>query len=175
MKFSRQWAMPNADTFSIPPIADFIARHLPHDAESVDPFARNSRLAKYRNDLNPETTAEFHMEAAEFLHQLATGARCTHALMDPPYSPRQISECYKMIGRKVGMVDTQSACLKRNVRNALMTCLTPEATVLSFGWNSVGMGLKRGFEITEILLVCHGGDHNDTLCLAERRLPSLVS
>lgn len=34
------------------------------------------------------------------------------------------------------------------------------------------MGKERGFEILEILLVCHGGAHNDTICLAERRIPA---
>jgi len=30
-----------------------------------------------------------------------------------------------------------------------------------------------GFEQTEIVLVCHGGNHNDTICVAERKLPVL--
>ncbi|MDE1882322.1 MAG: hypothetical protein KGI89_17440, partial [Euryarchaeota archaeon] len=34
---------------------------------------------------------------------------------------------------------------------------------------STGMGKKYGFQIEEILLVCHGSDHNDTICMAERR------
>ena len=35
----------------------------------------------------------------------------------------------------------------------------PGGIVLSFGWNSVGMGLNRGYELIEILLCCHGGAH----------------
>lgn len=31
------------------------------------------------------------------------------AIFDPPYSPRQISECYKSIGREVGMAGAQNA------------------------------------------------------------------
>lgn len=31
------------------------------------------------------------------------------------------------------------------------------------------MGRKHNFEILEILLVCHGGVHNDTICMAERK------
>jgi hypothetical protein len=45
--------------------------------------------------------------------------------------------------------------------------------VLSFGWNSAGMGKKYGFEQIEIMLVCHGAAHNDTICLAERRRQNL--
>ena len=42
--------------------------------------------------------------------------------------------------------------------------------VLSFGWNSGGIGKSLGFEIIEILLVAHGGAHNDTICTVERKL-----
>ena len=43
--------------------------------------------------------------------------------------------------------------------------------VLHFGWNTVGMG--KGWTIEEVLLVCHGSDHNDTICMAERKTPEL--
>ena len=71
------------------------------------------------------------------------------------------------------MKDTQSAVLYQRVRDALIEVLTDDAVVLSFGWNSVGMGVGRRFKQAEILLVCHGGAHNDTVCLAERRVPDL--
>ena len=41
---------------------------------------------------------------------------------------------------------------------------------LSFGWNTNGVGKKRGFEIIEILIVAHGGSKNDTLCTVERKI-----
>jgi hypothetical protein len=41
---------------------------------------------------------------------------------------------------------------------------------ISFGWNSNGMGKNRGFEIVEILLVSHGGHHNDTIVTVERKV-----
>lgn len=170
MKFSREWAMPSADTFSVPPIGDFVRRYLRDSKCSVDPFARNSRLATHRNDLNPNTQAESHLDAEEFLTKLANqGVRCDLAIFDPPYSPRQISECYKEAGITVGMKETQNAALYARMKAALLPVLTPDAFVLSFGWNSSGIGKKHGFEQIELLLVCHGGAHNDTICLAERR------
>lgn len=51
-----------------------------------------------------------------------------------------------------------------------MAILTKNATVISCGWNSAGMGIGRGFEIVEILLVCHGAAHNDTIVVVERRI-----
>ncbi|MBK6414005.1 hypothetical protein [Sphingopyxis sp.] len=171
MRFSRAWAMPNADTFSVKPIGNFVRRYLIESSFSVDPFARNKRWATYTNDLNPETEAEHHMDAVSFLEMLENqvGGLIDLVILDPPYSPRQISECYKAAGKTVGMKDTQSALLYKAVRDACMPLLSANAVVLSFGWNSVGMGKSRGFVQEEILLVCHGGAHNDTICLAERR------
>lgn len=171
MIFSREWAMPNADTFSVKPIGEFVRRYLAASAISVDPFSRNLRWATHTNDLNPDTLAEHHIDAEDFLLLLdERGVTADLVILDPPYSPRQISECYKSIGLEVGMKDTQSALMYQRVRNAVVPILHPHGIVLSFGWNSVGMGLKHGFEQIEIMLVCHGGAHNDTICLAERRL-----
>ena len=39
--------------------------------------------------------------------------------------------------------------------------------VLCFGWNSMGCGMKRGFDMKRILLVPHGGSRNDTICTVE--------
>lgn len=64
--------------------------------------------------------------------------------------------------------DTQNARLYSEVRNAARRLCAPGTVVLSFGWNSTGMG--AGFEKIELLLVAHGAAHNDTICLAERML-----
>src|SRR5687767_8604111 len=66
---TRAWAMPNSETFDMPPIAAFLERW--HRPPSVDPFARNSEWATYRNDLSPDTTAQTHMEAADYCALLA--------------------------------------------------------------------------------------------------------
>ncbi len=170
MKMSRTFAMPNSETFSVPPIGAFVKRHLAASSHSVDMFARDKRWATATNDLDPNTAAEWHLDAERFCGlMLLTEAPFDLGIFDPPYSPRQISECYKGVGLKVGMKETQSGRLYRNVRNALDLVMEPGGVVLSFGWNSVGMGKNRGYEIEEILLVSHGGAHNDTICMAERK------
>ena|SRR5688572_106753 len=171
MKFSRTWAMPSHDTFSVKPIGDFVRSYLSKSIISIDPFARNKKWATHTNDLNPDTEAVHHMDAEKFLLMLAENdIKADLVIFDPPYSPRQISECYKSIGLEVGMKETQSALLYQRVRNAIIPVLTDGGTVLSFGWNSVGMGKKHGFEQVEIMLCCHGGAHHDTICLAEKRV-----
>lgn len=171
MKFERIFAMPNAETFSVAPIGDFVRRHLASATVSIDPFARNRRWCTHTNDLDPSTAAESHEDAETFCERLANaGVKADVAIFDPPYSPRQISECYSSIGLSVGMKETQNGALYKRVRDALDPLLDPGAIVLSFGWNSAGMGLKRGYEMFEILLVNHGGGHNDTICIAERKV-----
>ena len=164
MIFSRIWAMPSADTFSIKPIGDFVRKYL--NGVSVDPFARNNRLATYTNDLNPNTAADYHMDAVAFLNKLAgDGVKADVVLLDPPYSPRQISECYAAAGLTTSMKDTQST-FWTNVRRSVYPLCRSGTVVLSFGWNSTGMG--RAWDTLEIMLVAHGGAHNDTICIAQR-------
>ena len=169
IKMRRAWAMPDSETFNVKPIREFVGSYLTESECSVDPFARNCDLATHTNDINPDTTAQRHYDAGEYLGILAAeGVKADLIIFDPPYSPRQISECYQSIGMDVNTESTQNAALYSRVRDAMMSVLSPGGTVLSFGWNSGGMGRKRGFEIVEILLVCHGGAHNDTICMAER-------
>jgi len=163
--------MPSHNTFSCKPIGEFVLRYANLSAVSVDPFARDYGVASYTNDLNPETKAEYHMRATDFCEMLSKrGVVADLGIFDPPYSPRQVSECYNGIGLDCGMKDTQTACLYRDVRNVLDKMIPCGGIVLSFGWNSTGMGVKRGYEIMEILMVAHGGAHNDTICVAERKL-----
>ncbi len=171
VKIERVWAMPNAATFDVPPIRDFVARWLYDSQCSVDPFARNSQLARWTNDIDPATGAEYHMDAEDFCKQLAArGKQVDVVLLDPPYSPTQLARSYRDPNDRRDYGGSQNAALYKRVRNALMPLLTPQAVVLSFGWNTCGMGPRRGFAIEEILIVCHGGAHNDTLCMAERRI-----
>jgi hypothetical protein len=39
--------------------------------------------------------------------------------------------------------------------------------VISFGWNTNGVGKNNGFEKTRIVLIAHGSQHNDTLATVE--------
>lgn len=169
IRFSRHWAMPNANTFAVPVIGQFVREYLNGSRISVDPFSRNCRWATHTNDLNPETAAEHHLEARDFLRMLvAKGVRADLLIVDPPYSPRQIAECYSVAGLKPTMIDTQSARLMSECRDLLTQIATPNAVCLTFGWSTVGMG--KGWKIEHIMLVSHGGAHNDTICMAERRI-----
>ena len=163
---SRAWAMPDANTFSIPPIRALIARHLT-DGVWLDPFSRASPFSHrcITNDLNPDFPADHHEEAADFLRRF-DGADVDGVLFDPPYSPRQISEAYKGVGREVHGEDTTSAFY--GDRKALAArAIRRGGKALCFGWNSGGLGKANGFRLVEVLIVSHGGAHNDTICTVE--------
>jgi hypothetical protein len=169
MQISRVWAMPSHETFGIAPIGAFVQKYLRASSISVDPFARNCRWATHTNDLNPETTAQHHMDAEDFLNLLVDlGVRADLVVFDPPYSYRQVVECYQSVGREFTKKDQQQVQRWSILRDLLAKILTPGGVVLSFGWSSTGMGKKRGYAIEEILLVNHGSAHNDTICIAER-------
>jgi len=175
VKMSRVWAMPSADTFSIQPIADLLDRWLPKDGVIVDPFARNSKVGTFTNDLDPTTEATYHMDAEDFCHTLvAKGVVADATVFDPPYSNEQISRTYRGIGREVTTTDTQNGALYARARNALVQVLKSGGIAVSFGWNSAGFGRGRGFEMLEILLVCHGGAHFDTICVVERKVQATL-
>ena len=165
----RIWAMPNHNTFSIKPIKELIEKYI-NSGCWIDPFARNSpfnAMCIRTNDLNPEAITTDHLEALEFLKQFHSES-VDGVLFDPPYSPRQISECYKQVGREVHMKDTQSS-FYGDRKKEIARIVKPEGIVISCGWNSGGIGKTLGFELIEVLLVPHGGAHNDTIVTVERR------
>ena len=89
-------------------------------------------------------------------------------LYDPPYSPRQVSECYKKFGQTVNMQTTQASYWSKQ-KEQIGRIVKPNGIVITCSWNSGGIGKKYGFEIEEILLVAHGGWHNDTIVVVERK------
>ena len=169
MKIERKWAMPSHNTFTIKPIAELLARYVPVGGKNwIDPFAGDNSPAEITNDHNPEKPTLHHEEAETFVNFFEDN-QFDGALFDPPYSYRQVSEHYKIIGKKATQIDTSTKFYNR-VLNPLANKIKQGGYCIHFGWNSNAMGKNRGFEIVEILLVAHGGHHNDTIVVVERKL-----
>ena len=165
----RVWCMPNKETFKIKPIKKFIEESLT-DGIWIDPFVRNSIFKNkmtYSNDLNKLFVATHHLDALVFLKRF-DDASIDGVLYDPPYSPRQIKECYDGIGIKVTQKDTQSS-FWGNLKKEIGRIVKPNGLVVCCGWNSGGIGKVNGFELQKVLLVAHGGNHNDTIVTLERK------
>lgn len=166
--FKRKWEMPNSNTFSIKCIRSLIDKYNHPEILSIDPFANSCKLGKITNDLNPEYNTDYNMDAKDFL-KIFENNSVDLVFYDPPYSLRQVSECYKNVGIKVTMQTTQSTWRTIHI-NEISRILKPGGIAMCFGWNSSGIGKTRGFELIEILLVSHGGSHNDTICTVERKI-----
>lgn len=168
MQINRVWAMPSSQTFSIPEIKTFVLKYIYGNKVIADPFSGFSCFTEYSNDLNTQTPAKNHKRADDFLQELLNNNIEPHiVLFDPPYSIRQVKECYSNYGLEWTNNDNQNVIRWTKERD-LIAQIKPEI-VLSFGWSSSCMGKKRGYEIEEILLVSHGSAHNDTICVAEKR------
>ena len=166
METNRIWAMPNKWTFKIKPIRELLNKYNVGNGWA-DPFCGESTLCEFRNDLNPENNnTEFHMEAVDFM-EVVPGL-LEGVVFDPPYSLTQVSRSYNDMGLKFKGKENPTGGFPK-VKDLISKKVKPRGFVISFGWNSVGMGKKRGFEIEEILLVCHGGNRNDTIVTVETR------
>ena len=146
---TREWAMPNLRTFQIKPIGNIIKKYK-KEGNWIDPFPY-----------------PYSKDALDFLESFDNSC-IDGVLFDPPYSPRQLKECYDNLG--LVLHDTKSSVWK-SWKDEIARITNYGGVVISFGWSTNGLGKGRGFEIIEILLVAHGGSHNDTICVVERKLP----
>lgn len=181
---TKTWAMPSGKTFTIYPIRDIILKYTDYCIASMDneyihildPFANEASIKEYlqkhvkyiTNDIDTSFKTDYHMNALDFLKQYRDES-IDMVLYDPPYSPRQVSECYKKLNLTVTSRDTSSAFFT-DFKKEIARVVKPHGYVLSFGWNSNGIGKGLGFVQDEILLVAHGGSHNDTIVTVERKV-----
>lgn len=168
MIISRQWAMPNKNTFKIEPINKLIRRYTQNFKLIIDPFANENRIAHVTNDLDKSYDTTYHLDAIDFLKSFKE-EEIDAILFDPPYSPRQIAESYKKLGKSVNMETTQNSYWS-DLKKEIGRIVKPEGIVITCSWNSGGIGEKYKFEIKEILLVPHGSWHNDTIVVVEKKI-----
>lgn len=169
MKIERIWAMPSRWTFTIKPIRELLEQEINIKKELwVDPFAGENSPAQETNDLNPKRKTKYHMEALDFL-QFFKSNSVDGVLFDPPYSPRQVKECYEGIGLNVTNEQTKCSFYSK-AKNEIARILKPNGKAICFGWNSMGLGKNRGFKMIRILLIAHGGSKNDTIVTVEQKL-----
>lgn len=168
MVINRTWAMPNSKTFSIKPIGELVSKYASGEKVIIDPFSNDCKIGTITNDLNPKYDTDYHLDALDFLKMMKSESADV-VLYDPPYSPRQVKECYEGVGITVTAEHTKASWRAKHL-DEIARVVKTGGYCLSFGWNTNGVGKKRGFEIVEILIVAHGGSKNDTLCTVERKI-----
>lgn len=171
MRIDRTWAMPNGNTFKIPPIRELIEKTICENEHNVivDPFANQCEYGTITNDLNPEFRTTYNMDALEFL-KILDDQSADIVLFDPPYSITQAAQLYKSYGKEKLSVDVSNMRYWAECKSQVARILKTGGVAITCGWNTNGVGKERGFKIERILIVAHGGSKNDTLCVVERKM-----
>ena len=148
MIIERYWAMPSHQTFTIKPFKELIEKEL--GSEYIDPFPY-----------------PFKQDAIEYLKTIEDNSK-NYLVFDPPYSQRQLREMYDNNG--LSLDNPMNNSYWANCRKEISRIIKKNGKVISFGWNSNGIGKKYGFEITKVVLVAHGSQHNDTIATVEIKI-----
>lgn len=151
---------PTKWTFKPDDVRQYVESRLRGDVLNL--FAGETKLRHdgevIRNDINEDADADYHFDAEEVADHFAPESFDT-VVLDPPYNVRKAREKYN--GRNIGKFT--------RVKDELVPLVRPGGIVLTFGYSSTGMSRSRGFEKEEIALLNHKGDHNDTICVVERK------
>ena len=145
IKFERCFAWPNKQTFIIKPIKELIKQEQTPGLW-LDPFP-----FVYKQD------------ALQHLKRFDTNS-VDGVLFDPPYSPYQLAECYKGIGQSWDGTSNTWSLWEAEIARVIK----PGGKCIKFGWNT--HLISKDFEVTKIVLVNHGGHHNDTIVTVQRKM-----
>jgi hypothetical protein len=154
----RIFEMPRSWTFQMPKLRKWMEDRI--EGHTLNLFGGITRLKGdvVYNDLNPDLPADLRRDAYDLNQWADSHARFDTVIFDPPYSAFQAVRTY---GRKRAQEVTHA-------RDVVEYVLKPGGRVISFGFNTTGMGMSRGYEKEAILIVNCGGSHNDYLCMSER-------
>lgn len=125
-------------------------------------FAGNTKLdlQEVRVDLDKDMPADYHMDCREFVaYAKKERMKFDTILLDPPYTWRKSKELYQ--GNMIGQFP--------RLKTELCDIISKGGKVITFGFDTVGMAAKRGFEKIGIGVICHGGDSKDSLVVIEQR------
>jgi tRNA G10 N-methylase Trm11 len=132
-------------------------------------FAGQTKLNcnEFRIDVDPTMIADMYIDAFAYvsgyvgaLQNKLRDDKYNTIILDPPYSYRKSMEMYN--GKIMSRFNA--------VKDLLPFMLTSNGAVITFGYQSVSMGKRRGFKQEELLVMSHGGAIHDTLCIIERKI-----
>ena len=130
VNFERYWAMPSHKTFTIAPFKKLIDKEL--GTNYIDPFPY-----------------PFKQDAIKYLKTISSNSE-NFLVFDPPYSSYQLKTKYENAG--LSLNNKYDASYWSNCKKEISRIIKKEGKVISFGWNSNGIGKKYGFKIIKIVL-----------------------
>lgn len=156
--FPRVWSMPNRYTFKIPVVKEFLADVGDDFLDWIDPMAGECSPAHYTNDIDPTVPTTFHEDALSWLKRYTD--HISGCIFDPPYSAAMAGGKY---ANPAAWTKYILAC-----KDEIARLIKVGGKAICFGWNSNGLGAKRGFKLVRGLLIAHGGSHqHDTIITVE--------
>lgn len=133
-------------------------------------------LNEIRVDINKEMTKiDYIMDSFSFINFWIEekNDKFDTIILDPPYSLRKAREKYdismKNSNPNVNVHNKKMIGSFTIIKNVISNILAPEGRVLTFGYNSTGLGNARGFKKTKLLLINHFGDYDDTMGIIEEQ------
>jgi hypothetical protein len=162
LKFTRLKQPPNKMTFTMPKLYKWLIERCV--GKTLNLFAGKVLLTgvdEVRVDVDPDMPCiHYLMDAYDFvMYATKLGLKFDTIILDPPYNVRKAREKYG--DRWIGSFT--------KIKDVLPQIMNNSCRVITFGYSSVGMSESRGFELTEICLICHSGDYSDTIVTVEER------
>jgi 16S rRNA G966 N2-methylase RsmD len=147
----------NRYTFTVKPIREWVEANC--EGLTLNLFAGKTKLNinEIRNDLDAGAIADYAMDAVAFLDGWK-GYKFDTVLLDPPYAFRKSIEMYKGI----------KCSPFRKLKDSVANVIAENGKVITFGYHSNTMGIRRGYTTEKICLFSHGGAIHDTIASVER-------
>ncbi len=161
MEFTYLVQPPNKYTFRQPKLKLWVEENC--EGTVLNLFAGQTRLNvnEVRVDMDRTWEPDYVCDAYTFVCEcMAKGRKFDTILLDPPYNLRKAREKYE--GRYIGSFT--------KIKDLLPNILSDRGVIITLGYDTVGMAKSRGFEKEAICVICHNGDHNDTLVVKERKI-----
>ncbi len=159
MKFTYLTQPPKRYTFEMPKVREWVESWC--TGKTLNLFAGRVKLNadEIRVDIDPEMNPDFCMDSYEFV-KTYQGEPFETIVLDPPYNLRKSREKYGE--RWIGSFT--------KIKNELPRITAQGGRIITFGYDSVGMSASRGFIKIGLCVICHNGDHNDTIGLVEKKV-----
>ena len=141
--FERDFCLPNKRTYTMQPVKRLFEQEI-NGGIVIDLFS-----FPYKTD------------ALEYI-QTQKSNSADVVTFDPPYSDYELGRHYLNKG-----ISPSNGPYYKKLRNECFRVIKPDGKIIVFGWNSVRF---PGFKIERILLLNHGGMHNDTIITVQQKI-----